>query len=76
MAVCDKAFHLLQREPYAGMFEPVEPLQPVPLDAATAFDCRRPARRHPRETKGVGYAATTQASETCCGPGGDCCTPG
>jgi arsenite methyltransferase len=72
MAVCDKTFHLLQREPYAEMFEPIEPLEAVPLDAAPAFDCRRSARRHPRETKGADYVATTDASEPCCGPDGEC----
>jgi hypothetical protein len=59
MAVCDKTFHLLQREPYREMFEPVQPLKSVPLDAAQPFDCRRAARRHPRETKGADYAVTT-----------------
>lgn len=32
MAVCDKAFRLLQREPYEGQFEPVEPREEVPLE--------------------------------------------
>lgn len=73
MAVCDKTFHLLQREPYNGMFEPVEPLESVPLDAGRPFDCRRAARRHPRESKGADYAATTDTSGSCCGPNGDCC---
>jgi SAM-dependent methyltransferase len=73
MAVCDKTFHLLQREPYAGMFEPVEPLEPVALDAARPFDCRRSARRHPRETKGADYRVTAAAGTPCCGPNGTCC---
>src|SRR5207245_8497171 len=60
IAVCDKTFHLLQREPYSGLFEPVEPRQPIALDTALSFDCRRSARRHPRETKGVDYATTTE----------------
>jgi arsenite methyltransferase len=71
IAVCDKTFHLLQRPPYEGMFAPVEPLAEVPLDAARPFDCRRTARRHPRETKGQDYAATTEAAD-CCGPEGCC----
>lgn len=73
MAVCDKTFHLLQREPYAAMFEPVEAREAVPLDAATPFDCRRSARRHPRETKGMNYDLTTDAQSPCCGPDGNCC---
>jgi SAM-dependent methyltransferase len=75
MAVCDKTFNLLLREPYDGMFEPVEPLEPVPPEAAGRFDCRRLPRRHPRETKGADYAATTGANDTCCGPDGACCSP-
>jgi SAM-dependent methyltransferase len=73
MAVCDKTFHLLQREPYEGQFEPVEPREEVPLEAARAFDCRRSVRRHPRETKGQDYKATTEASGECCGGDQPCC---
>jgi arsenite methyltransferase len=72
-AVCDKTFHLLQREPYAGMFEPVEPREPVPLEAARTFDCRRSTRRHPRDTKGVDYRATTETDDNGCHRGGPCC---
>jgi SAM-dependent methyltransferase len=74
MAVCDKTFRLLQRQPYREMFEPVEPLESVPLDAAQPFDCRRAARRHPRETKGADYAVTTEASNCCSGPNDVCCS--
>ncbi|MBX6313540.1 MAG: methyltransferase, partial [Isosphaeraceae bacterium] len=56
--------------PYDGMFAPVEPLTPIPLEQAPPFDCRRTARRHPRETKGQDYNATTETSADCCGPGG------
>ncbi len=72
IAVCDKTFHLLQREPYGGAFEPVEPLEDVPPDGAKPFDCKRPARRHPRETKGLEYDTTTEnpsdgcSGEACC----------
>jgi hypothetical protein len=55
------------------MFERVEPVESVLLDATKAFDCRRSARRHPRETKGVDYAVTTEATNPCCGPNGGCC---
>ena len=74
MAVCDKTFHLLQREPYAGLFEPIEPRDAIPLDDAAAFDCRRSARRHPRETKGGDYQLTTPDPNACCEPGGSCCS--
>lgn len=73
IAVCDKTFHLLQRAPYAGAFEPVEPRQPIPIDEARPFDCRRSARRHPRETKGADYTPTTDPAAAHCGPDGDCC---
>jgi hypothetical protein len=73
MAVCDKTYHLLQREPYEGLFETVEPREQVPLDATAPFDCRRAVRRHPRETKGQDYGATTEGSSSCCGSAGSCC---
>jgi arsenite methyltransferase len=73
MAVCDKTFHLLQREPYAGMFDAVEPRVAMPLDAALPFDCRRSARRDPRETKGTDYTLTTETSGPCCETDGPCC---
>ncbi len=71
MAVCDKTFKLLQREPYAGMFEAIEPRETIPLEQAELFDCAVDQRRHPRVTKGQDYDATTEASD-CCGPS-DCC---
>lgn len=73
MAVCDKTFHLLQKAPYSGQFEFIEPLEAVPLEAASRFDCSRPKHRHPRETKGQEYDATTQSSGTCTDSGGSCC---
>ncbi len=72
-AVCDKMFRLYQREPYRGNFEFIEPLTPVAAENAPAFDCSCMRLRHPRETKGAGYDATTAAA-SCCGPDGtDCC---
>jgi ubiquinone/menaquinone biosynthesis C-methylase UbiE len=73
MAVCDKTIQLLQREPYAGMFEPIPPRIEVPLDEACAFDCRRSARRDPRETKGADYDATREASGPRCAGDEPCC---
>jgi SAM-dependent methyltransferase len=73
MAVCDKTFRLLAREPYGGMFEPVEPQSAIPLEDAQTFDCRRSALRHPRETKGADYRETTEVPGDCCGPNGPCC---
>ena len=73
MAVCDKTYRLLLREPYEGLFQAVEPRAEIPLEAARPFDCRRSARRHPRETKGAEYRATTDSPASCCGPDGACC---
>ena len=69
-AVCGKTFDTLMREPYAGMFEPVQPLVPVVLAAAAPFDCVA-RERHPRETKGMDYDATSAKTECC--DGGACC---
>ncbi|MEM8882855.1 MAG: methyltransferase domain-containing protein [Planctomycetota bacterium] len=65
-AVCDKTFRLYQREPYREHFEFVAPREPV--SEQQPFDCTRDTLRHPRETKGLDYDATTDA---CTGP--DCC---
>jgi SAM-dependent methyltransferase len=70
-AVCDKTFRLFQQDPYRPFFEAIEPLEIVPLGEAAPFDCSRTAPRHPRETKGLDYQITTEAS-SCCEPG-SCC---
>lgn len=70
-AVCDKTFQLYQREPYRGMFDPVEPREPIALADAKPFDCAGTRARHPRETKGLDYDATT-AAVACYGPEGCC----
>lgn len=69
-AVCDKTFQIYSQTPYREHFELVEPLEPVPLDEASPFDCSRDGLRHPRETKGRDYDATTEAAASCCGPEG------
>ena len=71
MAVCDKTFKLLQNEPYAGHFAAIESLTEIHPDNAKPFKCAASTRRHPKETKGQDYSATTEASE--CIEGGDCC---
>lgn len=70
MAVCDKTFHLLQSEPYAGRFDTIEPINEIPLKEAKPFACKTSARRHPRESKGMDYDATTEARTDCAD---DCC---
>jgi SAM-dependent methyltransferase len=72
MAVCAKTFGLYQREPYRDEFFFVESRVPVKPEDAKPFDCRGNAVRDPRQTKGLGYDATTEAGPSCCGP--DCCS--
>jgi hypothetical protein len=72
MAVCDKTFCLLQKEPDAGLFEYIEPRESTALEDAARFDCSRPKHRHPRKTKGQEYDATAE-SEGVCADGGNCC---
>jgi SAM-dependent methyltransferase len=71
-AVCEKTLQLMMRLPYAGQLEAIVPRQPVAPGPQRPFDCSRKHLRHPRETKGMGYAATTEAAVSdCSGP--DCC---
>ena len=70
-AVCDKTFRLYGQEPYREQFELVEPRVEIPLDEAAPFDCSRTPLRHPRESKGEEYHATSEPVP-CCEPG-DCC---
>jgi arsenite methyltransferase len=70
-AVCDKTFNLYQAAPYKQHFAFIEPLTDIPLAEAKPFDCAASALRHPKETKGQDYNATTVASECC--DGGSCC---
>jgi arsenite methyltransferase len=72
-AVCDKTFQILMREPYAGMFVPVEPLETIPTASATEIDCRRNATRHPRETKGLDYDETHVENHDVCDSSNACC---
>lgn len=73
MAVCDKTFHLLQQGPYGEAFDAIAPREPIPIEEARPFVCRRSARRHPRESKGQDYDATTQSVGPCCGTDAPCC---
>jgi SAM-dependent methyltransferase len=70
-AVCDKTYNLYKKTPYREFFEFVDPLVDVPLDEAKPFDCSRTSSRHPKETKGHDYNATTEANSKCC-DGGSC----
>lgn len=72
-AVCDKTFQLYRKDPYRAYLDFVEPQTSIPLDAAQPFDCRRSAPRQPRETKGLDYKTTTDASVCRDGGNGACC---
>jgi hypothetical protein len=70
MAVCEKTFNLLTREPYADTVIPVPPPQPVAEERE--FDCSRPTIRDPKETKSGVMPVTTAPAEDC-GPETGCC---
>lgn len=65
-AVCDKTFQLLNRAPYVGQFDAIEPREAIPLANAQPFDCHRSKLRDPRETKGLDYRETTESAGVCC----------
>ena len=71
-AVCDKTYNLYKKAPYQECFEFIDPIIDVPLSEAKPFDCSRTSLRHPKETKGQDYNATTEANSKCC-DGGSCC---
>lgn len=73
MAVSDKTFQLLMSEPYAGMFQAIDPLEEVPSSKASKFDLPRSALRDPQATKGRGYNQTIVGLPQVCEPGGGCC---
>jgi len=72
-AVCDKTFQIYGKEPYADQIILIEPIENIRLEDASEFDCRRLAKRHPRETKGLEYNLTDLSGAECCEPGTDCC---
>ncbi|MCD9186006.1 MAG: methyltransferase domain-containing protein [Pyrinomonadaceae bacterium] len=73
MAVCDKTFQIYNKEPYASQIIAVEPIENIELENAKEFDCKRTAKRNPRETKGLEYNLTDLTGAECCEPGSDCC---
>ena len=70
-AVCDKTYNIYKKAPYSDHFSFVDPLTEIPIEGAKPFDCTRTAIRHPKETKGQDYNATTEASNY--RDAGDCC---
>jgi arsenite methyltransferase len=72
-AVCDKTYQLYKKEPYKNHFAFLDPVTPVPPGDAKTFDCSQTPLRHPRQTKGAGYNATTEPSQCCDGGGTTAC---
>lgn len=70
MAVCEKTFRIYTNAPCARDIIPIPPLRPVAVEAAPPFDCSRDTIRHPRDTKGRDYYATTNEAGICCGTEG------
>jgi len=70
-AVCAKTHDLLMAAPYGSQMLSISPRVAIPPDERQLFDCSKAVRRDPKETKGLDYAVTTAASDTC-GPT-DCC---
>jgi ubiquinone/menaquinone biosynthesis C-methylase UbiE len=73
MAVCDKTFQLYKDQPYAEDIIAVQPMEPISLEEASPFDCKRTSFRHPRETKGSDYTVNEESSRSCCEPENGCC---
>jgi len=77
MAVCEKTFAIYAREPYCAHVELVPPRVLPNENEARPFPCDAVGlRRDPRETKGAGYDATTDANDACAngaGGNGRCC---
>ncbi len=72
-AVCDKTYQLYRQEPYRPHFATVDPRREIPLAEAKPFDCAAAQLRHPKETKGHDYEATTAAGVCREGGDGGCC---
>lgn len=70
-AVCDKTYQLYKKAPYREHFEFIDPRTEIPLADAKPFVCHPGLLRHPRQTKGQDYQATTDGSQ-CCDSGGCC----
>ena len=72
-AVCDKTYQLYKKEPYRTHFALLDPLREIPASEAKPFNCAAAQLRHPKETKGQDYDATTAAAQCRDGGSGGCC---
>lgn len=73
-AVCDKTYTIYTNTtgPYAGEIIGIQPYQEISLEDASIFNCRRNAKRHSRESKGMEYNKTQLSDPSSCGPDGCC----
>ncbi len=65
-AVCAETYQTLTSPPYSSETIGIPPRVQIPEAERRDFDCCRTAPRHPRETKGNGYAETRRGSGDCC----------
>jgi hypothetical protein len=75
MAVCEKTFRILNREPYKQYFDFIQPNQPVKPEDVKPFDCNVPSVRDPKETKNGIALVSADAIQSVieCAPGSNCC---
>jgi len=71
-AMCGRTYQFY-KDHYASEFEFIDPLTEISADKAELFDCGETRLRHPRETKGLDYDATTEASDCCSTDEGENC---
>ena len=71
-AVCEKTFEILTGEPYTDAIIPIPARVEIPEHEHREFDRSRTEPRHPKETKGAGYALTTETPSGC-EPSDSCC---
>jgi arsenite methyltransferase len=82
MAVCEKTFRILSRQPYRDHVELVEPAVAIAVESASPFPCSDdPMIREARAQKGTAATRSTasdpvkasRSGGTSCGPGSSCC---
>jgi SAM-dependent methyltransferase len=71
VAVCEKTYEILNREPYQREFMGVPCYLEVPADQAPLFDCNTPRLRDPQITKGK--KSVFESRDNCCSPSSESC---
>jgi ubiquinone/menaquinone biosynthesis C-methylase UbiE len=69
VAVSTKTFEMLTSAPFSAQIIGIEPSVVIPEDALKSWDCCRPKRREPAESKAGGQAGQTTRSsspDSCC----------